>query len=333
MLGVTRAGALERAALAAHRAARARAARGAHRLAGGPALRAGPGRGRDGGARARSATRRKAYFDLGERIGLTWIKEQIESLPADGHWQAVARGTLRDNLYALQARITLAVLKCKGREASARVGQWLSRHSAAVDSLKRVVVDLRTVRRRISRRCQWHCKRSDALPSIDSRMPQAGAFGADYLQQRIDREIALAKPMGIIVESADGGGVVLRAPLAPNANHKGTAFGGSSVCARGACRLGVGDAAISRHVQLDADAVIQESNMRFLAPVHGELRACVEIPAADAGRKISPHAGSVPAADESSCAWICTTARSSPRFLTACSRRRRAARRFTCPEN
>jgi len=33
----------------------------------------------------------KAYFDLGERIGLTWIKEQIESLSADGHWQAVAR--------------------------------------------------------------------------------------------------------------------------------------------------------------------------------------------------------------------------------------------------
>jgi glutamate dehydrogenase len=86
----------------------------------------------------------KAYFDLGERIGLTWIKEQIEALAADGHWQAVARGTLRDNLYALQSKITLAVLRCKGRDAEARVEQWLSRHSAAVDALKRVVVDLRT---------------------------------------------------------------------------------------------------------------------------------------------------------------------------------------------
>jgi glutamate dehydrogenase len=95
-------------------------------------------------ARVRIVYAARAYFDLGERIGLTWIKEQIESLPADGHWQAVARGTLRDNLYALQARITLAVLKYKGRDASARVSQWLSRHSAAVDSLKRVVVDLRT---------------------------------------------------------------------------------------------------------------------------------------------------------------------------------------------
>lgn len=86
----------------------------------------------------------KAYFDLGERIGLTWIKEQIESLAADGHWQAVARGTLRDNLYALQRKITGAVLACKGRDAGARVDQWMARHSGPVDALKRVVVDLRT---------------------------------------------------------------------------------------------------------------------------------------------------------------------------------------------
>jgi glutamate dehydrogenase len=86
----------------------------------------------------------KAYFDLGERIGLTWIKEQIESLAAEGHWQAVARGTLRDNLYELQRKITGAVLVCKGRNASARVDLWMARHSGPVDSLKRVVVDLRT---------------------------------------------------------------------------------------------------------------------------------------------------------------------------------------------
>jgi len=86
----------------------------------------------------------KAYFDLGERIGLTWIKEQIESLAAEGHWQGVARGTLRDNLYQLQRQITGSVLGCKGRDAVARVDQWISRHAGPVDSLKRVVVDLRT---------------------------------------------------------------------------------------------------------------------------------------------------------------------------------------------
>jgi len=95
-------------------------------------------------ARVQMGYAARAYFALGESIGLTWIKEQIESLGADGHWQAVARGTLRDNLYALQRRITAAVLACRGRDAAARVERWISRHAAAVESLRRVVVDLRT---------------------------------------------------------------------------------------------------------------------------------------------------------------------------------------------
>jgi glutamate dehydrogenase len=86
----------------------------------------------------------KAYFDLGERIGLTRIKEQIESLTAEGHWQAVARHTLQDNLYELQRKITGAVLASKGREAGERVSHWIGRHAAPLDALKRVVVDLRT---------------------------------------------------------------------------------------------------------------------------------------------------------------------------------------------
>jgi glutamate dehydrogenase len=85
-----------------------------------------------------------AYFDVGERIGLTWIKEQIESLAVEGQWQAAARRTVRDDLYALQRRIAGAVLECKGREAAARAEQWTRRHAASVDVLKRIVVDLRT---------------------------------------------------------------------------------------------------------------------------------------------------------------------------------------------
>jgi len=110
-------------------------------------------------------------------------------------------------------------------------------------------------------------------------MQQVDIFGAHYLQHRIDREITLAKPMGVIVESADDAGVVLRAPLAPNSNHKGTAFGGSLF----ALAVLAGWAWASRYLathELAADAVIQESNMRFLAPVHGELRANLATPAA-----------------------------------------------------
>jgi thioesterase domain-containing protein len=109
-------------------------------------------------------------------------------------------------------------------------------------------------------------------------MLETSAFGAEYLQQRIDREIMLAKPMGIVVEAANDSGVILRAPLALNANHKGTAFGGSLY----SLAVLTGWAWLTRFLvtrKLDAVAVIQESNMRFLRPVHGEIRACLEIPA------------------------------------------------------
>jgi thioesterase domain-containing protein len=103
-------------------------------------------------------------------------------------------------------------------------------------------------------------------------------FGAEYLQKRIDREIVLAKHMGVIVEAADDAALVLCAPLAPNANHKGTAFGGSLY----SLAVLTGWAWLTRDLavrEFDAAAVIQESNMRFLKPVHGEMRASAEIPA------------------------------------------------------
>jgi glutamate dehydrogenase len=95
-------------------------------------------------ARVKIGFAARAYFDVGERIGLTWIKDQVETLPAEGHWQAVARGTLGDNLYELQRKITTAVLACRGAEPAARVDRWLEGRAIGAASLKRIVVDLRT---------------------------------------------------------------------------------------------------------------------------------------------------------------------------------------------
>jgi thioesterase domain-containing protein len=122
---------------------------------------------------------------------------------------------------------------------------------------------------------------------------QVMAFGTEYLQELIDREIVLARPMGVIVESADDAGIVLRAPLPPNANHKGTAFGGSLY----SLAVLTGWAWLTRYIacsDLNADAVIQESSMQFLVPVKGELRAVIAPPAnadVDKFRKLLLRAG------------------------------------------
>ena len=107
--------------------------------------------------------------------------------------------------------------------------------------------------------------------------PKTTNFGSDYLQNRIVGEFALAKHMGIVVESADDDAVVLRAPLEANANYKGTAFGGSLY----SVAVLTGWAWVTRYLAargVAADAVIQESNVRFLAPVKGELRASTAAP-------------------------------------------------------
>jgi thioesterase domain-containing protein len=118
-------------------------------------------------------------------------------------------------------------------------------------------------------------------------------FGRDYLQQRIAVEFALARHVGIVVESADDGAVVLHAPLAPNANYKGTAFAGSLY----SLAVLAGWAWVTRYLAargVSADAVIQESNTRFLVPVEGELTACAAAPSAaqiDKFRKMLQRAG------------------------------------------
>ena len=106
---------------------------------------------------------------------------------------------------------------------------------------------------------------------------QAANFGREYLQERIGREFLLARHIGVVVESADDAAVVLRAPLALNANHQGTAFGGSLY----ALAVLSGWAWLTRYLEarnLAADALIQESHTRFLVPVEGELRACAAAP-------------------------------------------------------
>jgi thioesterase domain-containing protein len=102
-------------------------------------------------------------------------------------------------------------------------------------------------------------------------------FGRDYLQNRIVGEFMLARHIGIVVESADDAAVVLRAPLAPNANYKGTAFGGSLY----SVAVLTGWAWVTRYLEargVPADVVIQESSMRFLSPVRDELRASAAAP-------------------------------------------------------
>jgi thioesterase domain-containing protein len=118
-------------------------------------------------------------------------------------------------------------------------------------------------------------------------------FGPSYLQARIDAEIALARHIGIVVEQADDATVILSAPLQANANHKSTAFGGSLYCVAVLTAWAWATRFLDMH-DLGADAVVQQSNMEFLTPVQGDLRAHLIAPGAaeiDKFRKMLERAG------------------------------------------
>jgi thioesterase domain-containing protein len=88
-------------------------------------------------------------------------------------------------------------------------------------------------------------------------------------------KIPLTQAMGVRVESWDEERLVLSAPLEPNHNHLGTAFGGSL----SALATLAGYAMIWLELGgQEGHAVIRESAMRFRRPVQGALHAVCRKP-------------------------------------------------------
>jgi glutamate dehydrogenase len=85
------------------------------------------------------------YFKLGTALSLDWVREQIEELGVDGHWQAVARGTLRDSIYDLQRKLCLQVLGRSRSPSSNAVETWLTKNSAAIDHVRQTINDMRAL--------------------------------------------------------------------------------------------------------------------------------------------------------------------------------------------
>jgi thioesterase domain-containing protein len=121
--------------------------------------------------------------------------------------------------------------------------------------------------------------------SVATELLDDVSYGVEYLRRRIHDEFPLARHIGIGVEQVADDRLVLSAPFEPNANHNGTAFGGSQFCiavlagwAWATCYLA------ARHVA--ADAVIQESSIRYLAPARGPLRAILQPPPPEGVEKL-----------------------------------------------
>ncbi|MEN3942750.1 YiiD C-terminal domain-containing protein [Prosthecobacter sp. SYSU 5D2] len=91
----------------------------------------------------------------------------------------------------------------------------------------------------------------------------------------LHQQIPITHAMGVQVHSYDGRHLVITAPLEPNHNHLGTAFGGSlsaiaTLAGYTLLWLLLGDR--SAHI------VIRESSIRYRRPVTGAIRAVCQRP-------------------------------------------------------
>ena len=98
---------------------------------------------------------------------------------------------------------------------------------------------------------------------------------AEELQDRIHRHIPLAKAMQFSIDELDPGAIRVSAPLEPNINIHGTGFAGSIYSL--AVLTGW---ALCTHIledaKIDAELVVARGEIRYRAPVTGELHCATE---------------------------------------------------------
>ncbi|HJS46560.1 MAG TPA: YiiD C-terminal domain-containing protein [Gemmatimonadales bacterium] len=100
------------------------------------------------------------------------------------------------------------------------------------------------------------------------------------LERYLHEHIPISGPLGVRVLEAGAAGVRLAAPLAPNLNHRRTAFGGSLAA------LAILSAWSWLHLKLRGEGfvgrlVIQGNSMEYLAAAEGDFEAGCRAPGAE----------------------------------------------------
>ena len=87
----------------------------------------------------------QVYFEVGARIGIDWLRDQIERLSVEGPWQAIARAGLRDSALRIHRRLAERVLSRKDRGAAqARVTAWVESVGEDLGHWQRTSTEMRT---------------------------------------------------------------------------------------------------------------------------------------------------------------------------------------------
>lgn len=85
------------------------------------------------------------YYVVSERFGIDAMLTKVSSLPRDDRWDALARGALRDDLYAVLESLTRSVIEVGGSEDP--TAAWEAWEKANKESIQRSRTALAAIRR------------------------------------------------------------------------------------------------------------------------------------------------------------------------------------------
>jgi glutamate dehydrogenase len=84
----------------------------------------------------------EVFTGIGTRLGLAKLRAQIDALPADSHWQGLAKAALGDDLAGLQRAITQDAMARAPGSAAASLAAWEQRNAQPLERAQRLLAEL-----------------------------------------------------------------------------------------------------------------------------------------------------------------------------------------------
>jgi len=84
----------------------------------------------------------EVHVGIGNRLGLSRLRQQIDELPSDSHWQALAKAALGDDLAGLQRALAQDVLQQGPGSPAELLTTWGTRNATALERAQRLLTEL-----------------------------------------------------------------------------------------------------------------------------------------------------------------------------------------------
>lgn len=91
----------------------------------------------------------KAYYLIGNRLELNWLRDQMNAYIVDTQWDELARAGFRDDIDRVQRKLCIKVLTLKAKEAQemnidAKLDSWMQRYQVFVDRWHHLLADVKS---------------------------------------------------------------------------------------------------------------------------------------------------------------------------------------------